>query len=147
MRAANGVLVWELPVPARTISSAPLGGGIGERSWIVNAQVPHDYARTDIDEHLRAIAAEHGCRGDGVGMLTAVRVADWTDATDDGVHAYATVGASTPTWAADVDGAHNGLPVGTISVGTINVVVFVPARLDDGALVNAVMTATEAKSQ
>ena len=32
-------------------------------------------------------------------------------------------------------------------VGTINTVIFVPMRLSDGALINAVATATEAKSQ
>jgi adenosylcobinamide amidohydrolase len=142
MRVAEGVLVWDLAAPRRAIASAPLGGGIGERSWVVNAQVPRDYVRTDIDDHLRAIAAEQGCRGEGVGMLTAVKVAGVTTATDGGVRAYATVGVTAPTWAADADDA-----ISAYAPGTINVVAFVPARLDDGALVNAVMTVTEAKSQ
>jgi adenosylcobinamide hydrolase len=143
MRITDEVLVWELPAPRRAIASAPLGGGIGERSWILNAQVSRDYERTDIDDHLRAIAAEQACVGEGVGMLTAVKVAGVTTATDDDVRAYATVGVTAPTWAADADDAISAYA----PPGTINVVAFVPARLDDGALVNAVMTATEAKSQ
>jgi adenosylcobinamide amidohydrolase len=136
------VLVWRFPTPLRAISSAPVGGGIGERAWIVNAQVPRDYARTDIDHHLHEIAAQHGCDGSGVGMLTAVRVGDRVTTNDGDVRVHATVGVTAPTWAADTDGA-----TGASRAGTINVVAFVPARLDDSALVNAVMTVTEAKSQ
>jgi adenosylcobinamide amidohydrolase len=136
------VLVWKLAAPSLAISSAPLGGGIGARAWIVNAEVARDYARTDIDDHLVSIASELGCAGDGVGMLTAAPVARWTSATDEGARAYATVGVTTPTWAADADDA-----VSAYAPGTINVVAFTDARLDDAALVNAVTTATEAKSQ
>ena len=68
------VLVWRLSTPTLTISSAPVGGGIGTRSWVVNAQVPHDYARTDLAAHVGKIASANGCTGDGVGMLTAASV-------------------------------------------------------------------------
>ena len=56
--------------------------------------------------------------------------------------AYATVGLRHPTWAAAPDA-----PDTSPEVGTINLVVFVPVRCTDAALVNAVMTATEAKTQ
>jgi adenosylcobinamide amidohydrolase len=136
------VLVWDFDAPHLVVSSAPLGGGIGPRSWAINAQVPRDYERTDIDDHLRETAGAHGCTGDGVGMLTAARVSDWVAGTDGDVHAYATVGVTAPTWAADADDAVSGY-----RPGTINVVAFVPCALDASALVNAVMTVTEAKSQ
>jgi adenosylcobinamide amidohydrolase len=139
---ATRALVWRFASPLLTIASAPLGGGIGRRAWVLNAQVPRDYSRTDIDDHLRAIATEHGCDGDGVGMLTAAEVARATDAAEGDVRACATVGVTAPTWAADRDGA-----VAAYRPGTINIVAFVPALLDDGALVNAVMTVTEAKAQ
>jgi adenosylcobinamide amidohydrolase len=52
------------------------------------------------------------------------------------------VGLGHPTWAAAPDAQ------GPVSlVGTINLVVLLPERLSDAALVNAVATATEAKSQ
>jgi adenosylcobinamide hydrolase len=139
---AAPVLVWRFASPRRAISSSPVGGGIGLRAWIVNAQVPRSYERTDIDVHLHDIAREQGCSGEGIGMLTAARVDEWRQGDDAGVRAYATVGVSAPTWAADIDGA-----ISPARAGTINVVVFVPAHLDDSALVNAVITATEAKSQ
>jgi adenosylcobinamide amidohydrolase len=135
-------LVWRFPAPLLTVSTAAVGGGIGTRAWVLNAEVEKDYGRTDLDDHVHALARGHGCTGDGVGMLTAARVARWTGSRDGATEAYATVGVSAPTWAADAEDA-----VSPYRPGTINVVAFVPARLDDGALVNAVATATEAKTQ
>jgi adenosylcobinamide hydrolase len=136
------VLIWKFPAPVLAVSSAPVGGGIGLRSWIMNAQVPHDYARTDLSEHVAEIAAANGCDGEGVAMLTAASVAAATTASEAGCEAWATVGLRLPTWAADAeDRAFQRAP------GTINIVATLPARCGDAALVNAVMTATEAKSQ
>ena len=123
------------------IASAPLGGGIGRRGWVVNAQVSPDYLRTDIEAHLEQLAVSLGCAGPGVGFLTAASVDRLTTATDDGVTVFATVGLQHPTWAAPTDANEDA------AVGTINVIAFVPARLTDAAMVNAVMTATEAKAQ
>jgi len=134
-------LLWRLDRPWRSLATAPLGGGWGERSWVLNAQVDLHYERTDPDAHLAEIAAEAGLGGAGVGMMTA---ADLTAgyAEDGGVRAWATVGVTTPTWAADADDARTEwLP------GTINIVVAVPAAFADAALVNLVATATEAKCQ
>jgi adenosylcobinamide hydrolase len=135
-------LVWRLDPPALVISSAPLGGGIGVRRWVLNAQVPLGYARTDLETHLVAIAGVLGCDGPGVGFLTAAPVEDFTTGREGDVRAHATVGLRHPTWAADLGGAASGPPV-----GTINVLVDVPVRLGTAALVNAVMTATEGKTQ
>lgn len=138
------MLVWRLDPPARACASGPLGGGIGERRWVLNAQVPPDFGDVDLGAHLRWRAAAAGCTGPGVGLLTAAPVRDRTAGTDGDVVAYATVGLRHPTWAAE-----QGAAASTASgrAGTINVVAFLPAPLVDAALVNAVMTATEAKSQ
>jgi adenosylcobinamide amidohydrolase len=65
----------------------------------------------------------------------------FTTGEDGGVSCVATVGLSVPTWASAPDGAFSPRP------GTINIVVRVPVALSDAALVNAVVTATEAKTQ
>jgi adenosylcobinamide hydrolase len=136
------VLVWRFSSPMLAISSAPVGGGIGTRSWVVNAQVPRDYERTDLSAHVREIATANGCAGDGVGMLTAATVDGVSSASEAGFEAWATVGLRLVTWAADTnDRAFEWTP------GTINVVAHLPVRCTDAALVNAVMTATEAKTQ
>ena len=124
------------------IASSPVGGGIGERRWVLNAQVDADYARTDIEAHLGELAASAGCDGPGVGFLTAARVEEWTVGVDAETVVYATVGLRLPTWAAAPESDKT-----TIGPGTVNLVAFVPARLSDAALVNAVITITEAKAQ
>ena len=142
VRDVRDVRVWRFEAPRLCISSAPVGGGIGLRSWIINAQVPIDYARTDLEAHVRELAIVHGCEGAGVGMLTAADVRDASIAEEDGIEVCATVGVTLPAWAAADDGE-----VRPWRPGTINVVAHVPVRLSDAALVNAVMTMTEAKAQ
>lgn len=139
---ARPVLVWRAPRPMIVASSAPFGGGMGLRSWIVNAEVPKDYDRTDLAEHAGELKQELELLGDGVMMLTAASVERHTTAEDGDALATATVGLTIPTWAAAPDGDAGGW-----QPGTINVLVWVPVRLSLGALVGAVATATEAKVQ
>jgi adenosylcobinamide hydrolase len=135
------LLVWRFPQPMRAIASAPLGGGIGSRRWVVNATVDKDYDRLDPDAHLLEIADALGLDGPGAGLLTAVDVTNAVTARDGGVTVVATVGLGRPTLAAAPD------ELAAQRVGTINIVALVPAALSDAALVNAVATATEAKVQ
>jgi adenosylcobinamide amidohydrolase len=125
----------------RAIASAPRGGGIGLRQWVINAQVPSNYSRTDIDVHLDDLARELGLNGEGVGFLTAAAVERFASAQDGDAEVVATVGLHHPTWAAADD------PVKDVAVGTINIVAFLQGDAEDAALVNAVSTITEAKSQ
>ncbi|WP_197497875.1 adenosylcobinamide amidohydrolase [Mycobacterium sp. 1165196.3] len=144
-RRSIPVLVWRFAEPRMCVSSGPLGGGIGARDWLVNATVPLDYDRTDPDRHLTEIGAALRLNGAGCGLLTAVDVTRHHLAADGGVHATATVGLSSPAWAAAPD--HHFRREAPYRVGTINIVVAVPVRLSEAALVNAVATATEAKVQ
>jgi adenosylcobinamide hydrolase len=136
------LLLWRFPKPMRVIASAPHGGGLGVRRWVLNAQVPSSYARRDPDHHLGKLGVSLGLAGRGVGMLTAADVLGYTTGHDGGVEAVATVGLGHPTQAAAPD---EGRAVSL--VGTINLLVLLPERLSDAALVNAVATATEAKAQ
>jgi adenosylcobinamide hydrolase len=133
---------WRPASPVRVASTSVVGGGIGTRSWFLNATVPARYAGDDPATDLRAVAAALGLEGGGVGMLTAKDVRDVVLEEDDGVRVAATVGLGWPTWAAAADGDPSAA-----RVGTINVLAVVPAALGDAALVNAVATVTEAKVQ
>jgi adenosylcobinamide amidohydrolase len=147
--------LWRPGPGYRMISSGILGGGLGPREWVLNAQVASGYTRTDPAAHLRELASGLGLSGPGIGLLTAAQVTDVVQREDGGVHAAATVGLSVPTWAAvptlrpagpddelaPVDRDVRSRP------GTINVIVVVPVPLADAAFVNAVVTATEAKAQ
>jgi adenosylcobinamide amidohydrolase len=162
MLANRTTLVWRLDRPWLAISSAVLGGGIGPRGWVINMTVPIEYHHPDPASHLAQVAAELGLTGAGVGLMTAVDVAERVTAADGGVEVTATVGLGRPTWAAAPDGhlrheprsRYAGPPApgagdhaGPPPPGTVNLVAQVPVRLGDAALVNAVATATEAKAQ
>ncbi|WP_025617403.1 adenosylcobinamide amidohydrolase [Salinispora cortesiana] len=163
------VLVWRAERPLLSASSAALGGGLGVRSWVINATVPMSYDRHDPVEHLAELAAGFGLDGPGVGLLTGVDVAKVVARTDTGVRVWTTVGLGVPIWAAappepaPVERTPAPAPAertpaepapvpaapgaGGHPVGTVNTVVYVPARLSPAALINAVATATEAKAQ
>jgi adenosylcobinamide hydrolase len=94
------LLVWRPARPLRAISSAPLGGGIGVRGWVINATVPMSYRRDDPEVHLAELAARLDLSGPGVGLLTGVDVAEVVTRSDTGVRVWATVGLGAPIWAA-----------------------------------------------
>jgi adenosylcobinamide hydrolase len=119
---ALAALAWRLDAPQLVASTAPVGGGIGLRDWVLNMQVPRDYARRDVDAHVHEVCAALGLRGPGVGMLTAAEVAAVASAEEAGVRVEATVGLTRPTWAAAPDEECD------VAAGTINVVAFVPLR-------------------
>ncbi|WP_243712828.1 adenosylcobinamide amidohydrolase [Actinomadura sp. 6K520] len=148
--------VWRAGDGYRMISSAMLGGGVGPARWVLNAQVAGGYSRMDPVVHLTELAASYGLDGPGVGMLTAASVSRTMRRDDGGVRVSATVGLRVPTWAASPAGRPDpelapmhldGAPPPAWSPGTVNIVVAVPVPLSDAALVNAVMTVTEAKTQ
>jgi adenosylcobinamide amidohydrolase len=135
------VYSWRSATPWLAISSGVLGGGLGLRSWVVNATVTHAYERLDPDRHVAGLAATLGLTGAGIGLLTAVDVHEVEEREDGGVRVAVTTGIGAhPTWAAGP--AHTPAPV-----GTINAVCWLPVRLSPAALVNAVATVAEAKAQ
>ena len=144
--AASACLVWRLGAPMRVASTAPVGGGIGRRDWVLNIEVPKGYARRDTEVHVAEVAGALALSGAGVGMLTAADVGRVARRDEEpGVQVEATVGLSLPVWAAAPEDARAQemarLP------GTINVVAFVPVCHSDAALANLLCTVTEAKAQ
>jgi adenosylcobinamide amidohydrolase len=126
-------------------STASSGGGLGQRRWVINAQVARDYRRCDLAEHGGELAAVARLSGPGVVMFTAADVRRVRAAADGGVRVDATVGLTRPTWAAAVDDDDETMTAH--APGTINIVAALPVRLEPAALVNALCTATEAKTQ
>lgn len=141
LHAAGPALVADLGAPHRALSSAVLGGGLGPvRTWL-NLQVPHDYARTDPEAHLREVAASIALPGPVAGMLTAADVARRTTARRPLARAVATVGVGQPLAAA------GRRPRSVPRAGTINLLIVSAVPLTDAALAGALLTATEAKAQ
>jgi adenosylcobinamide hydrolase len=139
--AELAMALWRFGSPLLALSSAPYGGGWGERQWILAAQVTDGYRRADPAGHLAGLAGSLELDGPGIGMLTAVDVRMVSTGREDGVAAAVTVGLSHPSWAAAATGT------AAPAVGTVNIIAVLSRRLSRAALVNAVMTVTEAKSQ
>lgn len=148
-RAEDGgalpLLAWRAGPGWRMASSGVVGGGIGPRQWWLNAQVPLAYARHDPERHVAEIAEALGLAGAGVGMLTAADVTRWRHGGDGGVRVLGTVGLGVPVQAAAPPERSAAEAEGR--VGTINLLAVLPVPLGDAALVNAVLTITEAKTQ
>ncbi|HUL25734.1 MAG TPA: adenosylcobinamide amidohydrolase [Streptosporangiaceae bacterium] len=155
--AELAMALWRFGSPLLSLSSAPYGGGWGERQWVLAAQVSGGYSRPDPADHLAELAGGLRLDGPGIGMLTAVDVRLVSTGREDGVTAAATVGLSHPTWAAGAEagtgsagaaGARAPAPSAPAAApGTVNIIAVLSRRLCPAALVNAVMTVTEAKSQ
>ncbi|MDE0653818.1 MAG: adenosylcobinamide amidohydrolase [bacterium] len=158
--ASGGVLVWRWTGRVTALSSAAVGGGLSQPGWVANIGVDSDYRRTDLAEHATEVVAGLELPGQGVVLFTAADVNRATRSAADGVTVHATVGVSHPTWAAapeaddgpaevlapEGSGQDSG-PAVSPAPGTINLVIQVPVSLGGGAAVNAVITATEAKTQ
>lgn len=125
------------------LSSSFFGGGFHHVRDILNANVAEDYCSDDPAGDLRAIAGRLGVGDSFVGLLTAVplRKARLACAAEPplqvGVLATAGVGNATS--------AGISLPCPP-KPGTINIVVLIDAKLTRSAMLNALITVTEAKS-
>ncbi|MFD5459616.1 adenosylcobinamide amidohydrolase, partial [Streptomyces olivaceus] len=60
-------LLWRPGPGWRTVSSAVLGGGLGERACVLNAPVAPGYRRTDPAPQLTALGRAPGAPGAGEG--------------------------------------------------------------------------------
>ncbi len=143
------VAIDELGVSLRSgrvltvLSSAVVGGGLCRVRDIVNMHVDDMPPGTSPEQELAAHAARLGIDAPFVGVMTAAKTqyAQVATASRDGltVAAVVSVGLSNTTSA----GLSEPVAAGP---GTINIIVLVDGQLTPAALVNAVITVTEAKT-
>jgi adenosylcobinamide hydrolase len=149
--AAGPVLYWEFSSRLRSISSAIVGGGFASPNWVLNMTVDPNYSRFDPDAHIAEVAQILNLEGTGIGLLTAVDVRTHTNHDCEGASVCATVGVRRSTWAHDpTEPLPKSIPLGANTAmppGTINLICYVHERLSDAALVNTIVTITEAKTQ
>ena len=129
----------------KTLSSAVLNGGLREAKAIINQQVPIDYDDTDPEGFLKTIVRNLNLPPENViGLMTAVDVLNVAVVTQKNqgltVSAIVTAGVSNPATAGDTVIPH------IKKSGTINIILLIDGNLTEGCTVNAVKTATEAKS-
>jgi iron complex transport system ATP-binding protein len=129
--------------PLNVLSSAIVGGGFRRASHILNAFVDKGYNSTNPKADLRALARRCGVEDSFIGLLTAVylrkaRLAFFEDG-DLSVAALITAGVGN---AANAGITQPYRP----QTGTINIILLLDANLTRGAMLNAFITATEAKT-
>lgn len=129
--------------PLNALSSAILGGGFRRVRHILNAYVDKDYNSMTPQADLRALARRLDVSGAFVGLLTAVplRKARLAFYQENGLSAGALITA----------GVGNAASAGMTKpyrpqVGTINLILLLDANLTRSAMLNACITATEAKT-
>jgi adenosylcobinamide hydrolase len=138
------VLVLYSQQPLTVLSSAVVGGGMVCVRYLLNRHVHRDYNCLDPVADLVAFARSQGISEAFVGQMTAVSLqkarAITLRAETLTVAAVVTAGlsnATTPGLSAPV----------TPGPGTINMILLIDACLTPAAMVNAVITATEVKTQ
>ena len=138
------VLVVHSQQPLTVLSSAVVGGGVARVRYLLNRHVHRDYDCLDPATDLVAFAQRQGITEAFVGLMTAVslqkartitlRAATLT------VAAVVTAGTSNAT-------APGLSPPAMAASGTINMILLIDACLTPAAMVHAVITATEVKTQ
>jgi adenosylcobinamide hydrolase len=138
------VLVVHSQQPLTVLSSAIVGGGVVRVRYLLNRHVHHDYNCLDPVADLIAFARNQGISEAFVGQMTAVSLQK----------ARAVTLCAEPLTVAVVltAGLNNATTPGlsapaTPGPGTINMILLIDACLTPAAMVHAVITATEVKTQ
>ena len=138
------VLVVHSQQPLTVLSSAVVGGGVVRVRYLLNRHVHRDYNCLDPAADLVAFARSQGITEAFVGLMTAVSLqkarAITLRAATLTVAAVVTAGISNAT-------APGLSPPAMPGAGTINMILLIDACLTPAAMVNAVITATEVKTQ
>lgn len=126
--------------PLWTLSSALVGGGFGWRRHFCNFHVERNYdSRTPTRDLETWLAARDAPQEESVAMMTAVRPKHLALEAVDTALVVVTAGTGN---AVDITAPLVG---DSRPVGTINTLLFLDAHLTEGALVNACLSASEAK--
>ncbi|MFC4736083.1 adenosylcobinamide amidohydrolase [Bacillus daqingensis] len=135
------------PKPLRTISNGVAGEGIQWIRHIANFHVDKQYSSRTPEADMKAWLEKRSLPVEqSIGLMTAVKteMAVVRKETINGIAFTAVVTAGTGN---AVDITYDGPELEREKIGTINTFLAVDANLTDGALVNACMSAVEAKVQ
>ncbi|MGO2133064.1 MAG: adenosylcobinamide amidohydrolase [Halomonas sp.] len=145
LRSDAGCAWFESALPLRTLSSAMVGQGLGWHRHFCHFHVDKDYAGCCPEHDLRGWLGEREIPDrEAIALMTAVplgRLAiECAQAGERRVLVAATAGVGNA-----VDITAPGDNDERLVAGTINLMVLVDGHLEDAALVNACLSATEAK--
>lgn len=146
VRLVEGALVVSGREPFTTLSSSLLGGGMQKKRHLANFQVPIDYqcdhASFDAEQRVKMLGLPVE---ETTAMMTAAYIDQVVERSVSGeqfqLRCFVTAGVS--------NAARAGVRRETFPgyrVGTINIIVVIDGRVTEAALVNAVISITEAKA-
>ncbi|MCC7117379.1 MAG: adenosylcobinamide amidohydrolase [Anaerolineales bacterium] len=129
--------------PLTTLSSAIVGGGYGRARHILNASVEKNFYVDDPQAWLHELAQGLNVAEPFIGLITAVKLHKARSATfqAEGLTVSAVITAGVG------NAASAGItPPFSYRPGTINTILLLDANLTPAAMLNAIITATEAKT-
>ncbi|HSI67766.1 MAG TPA: adenosylcobinamide amidohydrolase [Planococcus sp. (in: firmicutes)] len=144
-RISGERVVYESPIPLKTVSSAVINAGSGWYRTFINRCVPNDYAIDDSAQEMAGFIEKIGFKcTETVGMMTAVNTEDAVIKEYSGEFGSVVIAVTAGVGnAVDVSKAFSR----TLSVGTINTWIMVNGNLSEEAFIQAMITATEAKAK
>ena len=123
--------------------SSGVAGGWRNVDYLFNHTVEEDFERWHPAEYLKSIAERYSMKR-YFGLLTSVPMEKLAVVSVDDVTVFATAGVENPNESLNVTKV---TPVGSkTTLGTVNKIIVVESGMSDAAMVNAVITATEAKT-
>ncbi|PRO66002.1 adenosylcobinamide amidohydrolase [Alkalicoccus urumqiensis] len=145
LEQSSGAIVLSFDRPLRSISNGVAGEGIQWMTHFANFHVDKQYqSRTPEEDVRRWIESRNLPAAQSIGMMTAVFLerAIVRETNVHGIPMLAVVTAGTGN-AVDITSKEAAAPAA--GAGTINMFLFADVHLSDGGLVNASMSAVEAK--
>jgi len=131
----------------RTISNGVIGEGLSWAKHFCNFHVDKNYNCSDPQQDIRNWLEERGIPvEETIGMMTAVQLEDMVMLTHE-ANDYSCLAVITAGVGNAVDISAEAEPEIIRRIGTINTMLFIDGHLTDGALVNAMLSATEAKTK
>lgn len=142
---SSDYVIYQSPVPLKTVSSAVVNAGAGWFRTFMNRRVDSSYECDDSVQEMKDFIERQGLKPtDTVGMMTAVKMEDAV------IKEY--TGAFGSLVVAVTAGVGNAVDVSRASdrverIGTINTWIMVNGCLSEEAFIQAMITATEAKTK
>lgn len=145
----RGVLALTSKADMTFVSSAVHNGGLGKAKAVLNVHVPESYDQKLLHEHPEQIISEAARKiglnpQQSVGMITAADISKFSAKTinkDD-----LTVGAIVTAGCSLAETAGENVEVSLTVPGTINIIVAIDGNPTESCLLQAFITATEAKT-
>lgn len=145
LKRIDDCIVFDSPIPLKTMSSAVINPGVGWFQTFVNRHVSKDYQCENHHEEMAVFLTDKGFSlANTVGMMTAVMMEDavWKYIEDDGFSVFIAITAGVGN---AVDVSRGTVHLSKPMPGTINIWIFINGELSDEAYIQAITTATEAK--